>query len=140
MIEVAPDTLFIGALVLIGIFVVISVLGYLRNWQWTGLPYYQGPPGQNDIERRAVTLWAWMTLLVMPITVAIVAGFFAYRQNENTLRQNQNALRVQSQRARDEAFQSYLDQMSALILDHGLINAEKNSPVRDLARSRTLRL
>jgi len=140
MIEVVPDTLFIGALVLIGIFVVISVLGYLRNWQWTGLPYYQGPPGQNDIERRAVTLWAWMTLLVMPITVAIVAGFFAYRQNENTLRQNQNALRVQSKRARDEAFQSYLDQMSALILDHGLINAEKNSPVRDLARSRTLRL
>src|SRR5215208_2444694 len=140
MIEVVPDTLFIGALVLIGIFVVISVLGYLCNWQWTGLPYYQGPPGQNDIERRAVTLWAWMTLLVMPITVAIVAGFFAYRQNENTLRQNQNALRVQSKRARDEAFQSYLDQMSALILDHGLINAEKNSPVRDLARSRTLRL
>jgi len=128
MIEVVPDTLFIGALVLIGILVVISVLGYLRNWQWTGLPYYQGPPGQNDIERRAVTLWAWMTLLVMPITVAIVAGFFAYRQNENALRQNQNALRVhskqnqnalrvQSQRARDEAFQSYLDQMSALILD-----------------------
>src|ERR671910_1942400 len=41
------------------------------------------------------------------------------------------------QRAQDEALQAYLDQMSQLMLDRKLLEAEPGDPVHTLAQART---
>src|SRR5215213_8340467 len=139
MIQVAPSKLFMIALTIIGIFVLLAVLGHLFKWPWAGVSYFKPP---DEPERRGVTLWGWLTLLVMPLTVVVIAGYLAFLQQENAAEaqraQQASALRVQTEQAKDEALQSYLDQMSVLILDHKLSTSKKDDAVRDVARSRTL--
>jgi H+/Cl- antiporter ClcA len=51
---------------------VIAFFDYRRNWQWTGLPKY----GDDDVERRYVTLWAWISVLLVPLTLAAAGVFY----------------------------------------------------------------
>lgn len=88
-----------------------------RLLRWTGLS--------------GKTLWDWLGLLVVPLAIAAIGFYFSAQQD---VRQQI----VESQRAQDAALQSYLDQMSTLLLDEGLRNTAEESEVRALAHARTL--
>lgn len=57
---------------------VIAFFGYRRNWQWTGLPKY----GDDDVQRRYVTLWAWISVLLVPLTLAAAGSYLPERSTE----------------------------------------------------------
>ena len=64
----------------------------------------------------------------------MVIGFlFTARQDQRAEAERELA----EQRAQDEALQAYLDQMSQLILDRKLLEAEPGDPVHTLAQART---
>jgi len=80
------------------------------------------------------TLWDWLQLLsvlAIPVVLALATLWF-------TARQNDQLRAAEYERAQAEALQAYLDQMSQLMLDKNLLNAEEDSAVRTLARARTI--
>ena len=97
-------------------------------WGWTGF-------GKK-------TLWDWLQLLVVPAMLAIV-GFLLAAAQEN-IQQQAEGQRAQAQqdaeeqRSQDTALQSYIDQMSQLLIDEGLRDSEPGDEVRTSARARTL--
>jgi hypothetical protein len=93
------------------------ICGYLFGWKWTGLPKQ--------------TLWDWLQLLIIPAVLAGVGLWFNRQQREQELQ-------TADGRAQDEALQTYLDQMSGLLLEKDLRASEEDSEVRTLARARTL--
>ena len=76
------------------------------------------------------TLWDWMELLIVP---AVLAGgaFYLNRSERNTDRE------IATDRQREAALQTYLDQMADLLLKENLRIAE-NEEVQNVARARTL--
>jgi uncharacterized protein YjbI with pentapeptide repeats len=90
---------------------------------------------------RGSTLRDWL-----PISIALLIPLFIfYGTTQITQEQaNSEAKRAQAeralaeQRAQDEALQSYLNQMSGLLLERDLRTSEEDSEVRTLARARTL--
>jgi Pentapeptide repeats (8 copies) len=113
---------------------------------------------------RGKTAWDWMDLLIVPLALVVIGLLFSMLQDtrqqdlENQRArqaqkiENQRAKEAQKienqrakaerelaeQRAQDEAVQAYLDQISSLLLERNLLEAEEDSEVRDLARARTL--
>jgi hypothetical protein len=91
------------------------------------------------------TVWDWLHLLsalAIPVVLAIVGLWFTTQQDQRQQRtENQRAKAEQElakDRARDEALQSYLDQMGTLLLDRNLRATDEESNVRNVARARTL--
>jgi uncharacterized protein YjbI with pentapeptide repeats len=101
-----------------------------KLWEWTDF-------GEKK-------LWDWLQLLsalAIPIVLA-VAGFWFTAQQEahQQVIEERRAIAerdLEEQRAQDTALQSYLDQMSALMLEENLRNSEVGSEARTLARART---
>ena len=117
---------------------VVVLLGYLLRWQWTGLPKYDDSP----VENRSVTLWAWISVLLVPLTLAVAGVLFTGSQQRSATsiqqQQRDNDLAVQERRAQDEGLREYIDKMGSLLLDEDLnlkVYWEKES---DVARARTL--
>jgi len=104
---------------------IIIVLGYVREWDWTGLV--------KDKAYTKRTLWAWLQLLIIPAVLAGVGLWFNRQQREQELQ-------TADRRAQDEALQAYLDQIGQLLLDKdpSLRQAKEDDEVRTLARARTL--
>jgi uncharacterized protein YjbI with pentapeptide repeats len=92
----------------------------------------------------AITLWDWLELLIVPAVIAAGGLWFnnqqQKRQQEDNRRQQERGLAIENQRARDEALEAYLDQMSQLLLDKDkpLRQSQEGDDVRNLARARTL--
>ena len=87
-----------------------------RFWRWTGF-------GDE-------TVFEWLKLLVAAL---IPLAIFWFTHQQTTQQQD-----IENQRAEDEALQAYLDEMSHLILEKNLSDSEEGSPVRVLARARTV--
>jgi hypothetical protein len=121
------------------IIVVVVVLGILTL---IGLPF-------------GITLWDWLKVLAVPITLGAAVPLLNWLQKEHELavgqrqhdtelevqqRQHDTELEVQEQHAQDRALQAYLDQMSELLLDKDrpLRSAEKNAEEQIVAQARTL--
>src|SRR5215211_6372570 len=102
---------------------------------------------------RGKTIWDFLQLLIVPLMLAAIGFWFTAQQDarqqqiedqraqqapkiENQRAEAERELAVQ--RAQDEALQSYLNQMSGLLLERDLRASEKGSEVRTLARARTL--
>src|ERR687897_856115 len=101
------------------------------------------------------TLWDWLHLLsalAIPVVLAAAGLWFTaqqdQRQQEIEGQRAQEAQKIEDQRAKaerelavqraqDEALQAYLSQMSSLLLDKDLRDADKDSEVSTLARART---
>src|SRR5215216_884593 len=98
------------------------------------------------------TIWDWMGLLIVPVVLSLITVVFAWRQDirqdqiENKRAQEAQKIEGQraeaerelaEQRAQDEALQAYLDQMSQLMLERKLLEAEPGDPVHTLAQART---
>jgi uncharacterized protein YjbI with pentapeptide repeats len=88
------------------------------------------------------SLWQLLELLVIPLALTAISLWFTQeqeaRQRHQQIQDAKQAREIEEQRAQDAALQAYLDQMSSLLLEKNLRNAEDNSEVRTLARARTL--
>jgi uncharacterized protein YjbI with pentapeptide repeats len=121
--------LFIGiAVALTTLFVLLAIGG--ASLGWTGF-------GDK-------TFWDWLQLLsalAIPVVLAAAGLWFTAQQDQRQQRtetQRAEAEReLAEQRAQDEALQAYLNQMSQLILDRKLLEAEQDDPVYTLAQART---
>jgi uncharacterized protein YjbI with pentapeptide repeats len=98
------------------------------------------------------TVWDWLQLLVVPLMLALITVVFTWQQDarqqdfekqrvdveqkiEN--RRAEAERELAEQRAQDEALQAYLNQMSQLMLERKLLEAEEGDPVHTLAQART---
>jgi len=118
-------TVAITVVVVVALVVAIIVLGYVREWKWTGMVKDKAYPWR--------TLWDWLGLLIVPVVLA--AGGLLF-----TLSQNRATQAATERRAQDEALQSYLDQMSQLLTDKArpLGCAQPGDNLSAVARARTL--
>src|SRR5260370_17349678 len=125
-------SVLIALLAVVIVLIVLSVLGYIFNWNWTGLGPYMSPPHPKDSDfQRGKTLWDWLQLLIIPVALAIIAIFFnrAERKNEQ---------RIASDNQQEGALQEYIKEMSGLLLERNLRTSDKDAEVRIIARVRTL--
>lgn len=90
----------------------------------------------------AKTLWDWLQLLIVPaILVAVTFAWSASQERSDNSREDRRiaADRVAAEEARrDATLQSYLDQMSGLMLDRNLLSARADDAVRAVAHTVTL--
>ena len=87
-----------------------------------------------------MTLRNWLPIAgALLVSLVIALGIWGITwQLEKLENQRAEAEReLAEQRAQDEALQAYLDQMSQLILDRKLLEAEPGDPVHTLAQART---
>lgn len=121
------------ALLAVGIglaIVIIAVCGYIFGWEWTGLA------------KR--TFWDWLSLLIVPIVLAMGGYFFTRSENRRTREDadEQRSLdrKLADERRQDEMLQAYLDGMSQLLTDkeRPLHRAELGDYLSTVARARTV--
>ena len=132
--EQSPLGQAIVALIVVAVLtiVVLIVLGYIYQWEWVGVgEAYRPRPFDNegtpkDI-RREKTLWDWMQLLIIPVAVAI--GTFVLNQMSQRREQG-----LEQQRSQDAALQSYLDQMSQLLIEKEGTQLRQLEPDTDVRR------
>ena len=80
---------------------------------------------------RGKTLWDWLQLLIVP--AILIAVTFAWSATQTRSDNNR-----EERRGQDATLQTYLDQMSDLMLNKQLRTAKAGSPVRAVARTVTL--
>src|SRR5258708_5587246 len=128
-------------LVVVIVLVVLSVLGYIFNWNWTGLGSYI-PPTKAGNFQRGKTLWDWLQLLIIPAVLAVGGYLFNYTTSRNeqkaSVLHNQTEREIASDNQREAALQAYIDNMSELLLHEKLRESGPNDEVRKIARVRTL--
>jgi uncharacterized protein YjbI with pentapeptide repeats len=123
-------------LVLVLLFILIRI-GY--RYEWTGFGGTSRPKDDKREIKPPKTLWDWMQLLFVPAMLAILAAGLAWWQtsSERAMQAREEA-RQEAIRAEEAAVQSYLDQMTALLLDLDLRTSQKDSEVRTIAQARTM--
>src|SRR5215203_1780665 len=88
-----------------------------------------------------MTLRNWLPIvsaLLVPVVIAALGIWTITWQLEKLENQRAEVEReLAEQRAQDEALQAYLDQMSQLMLERKLLEAEPGDPVHTLAQART---
>jgi uncharacterized protein YjbI with pentapeptide repeats len=94
-----------------------------RFREWLGL----GGTG----EKTGLDLLQAVAAISIPIVVVVMGAIFTRAQSESQQK-------AEEQRAQGTALQSYLDQMSELLIDGDLRNSNQDDEVRTLARARTL--
>ena len=91
---------------------------------------------------RGMTVRDWLQLLIVPVALVIIGFIFTLQQDARQQRiENQRAeaeRELAALRTEQDTLQAYLDQMTTLLLDRNLREADENSDVRMLARGRTL--
>jgi uncharacterized protein YjbI with pentapeptide repeats len=130
-------------IVLLIMVIVLSVIGYIFNWDWVGLgPYISSPHPNGSNFQRGKTLWDWLQLLIIPAVLA-VGGFIinltiSRGEREAAEKRAETEREIASDNQREAALQAYLDSMSELLLHENLRNSGAVDKVRDIARVRTL--
>jgi uncharacterized protein YjbI with pentapeptide repeats len=125
----------LGLLVLI----VLIVLGYIFNWNWTGLGAVNSEPKQH-----MKTLWDWLQLLIIPAVLAVGGYLFNFtvsrNEQESTRLRDQTEREIAQDNQREAALKEYIDKISELILDkdNPLRKSKIEDEVRKIARVRTL--
>ncbi|BAZ71293.1 pentapeptide repeat protein (plasmid) [Fischerella sp. NIES-4106] len=151
--------LFLGILLTtgaFGIFPVITNKSKTLKWaDWTG--FGEDTTTEASIEKNnkgqivkqtdtiktqsGKTLWDVLNLagtLAIPVLLAILGIWFQRREQKRSEEQAKVEKDIANENLRDDALQTYIDRMSELLLDQELIQSEDDSPVRDVARTRTL--
>jgi hypothetical protein len=133
----------ISLLAVVIVLIILSVLGYIFNWDWTGLGSYVSPPHSNESDfQRSKTLWDWLQLLIIP-AVLVVAGYIinltiSRSEQEATKQRDTTEHEIALDNKREEALQAYIDKMSELLLHEKLRNSAEEDELRKIARVRTL--
>ncbi len=146
-------TVLITFLAVVVVLIILSILGYIYNWDWTGLGPYVSPPHSKDSDfQRSKTMWDWLQLLIIPAVLA-VAGYLinltiSRNEQEATKQHAQSEREAAEKRAeteriiaqdnqREAALQEYIDKMSELFLHEGLLLADSKKAVQDIAQVQT---
>jgi uncharacterized protein YjbI with pentapeptide repeats len=129
---------------LIGVTVALAAaftaLAYRRGWRWTGLPADPGDGTPSRSPRQAKTLWDWLQLLIVPLVLSLAALLLNTAQADRDRAASED-------RARADTLSAYLQQMSDLVIRHGLRSGQglrsaagkrADSDARLLARTLTL--
>src|SRR5215208_4936263 len=128
-----------------------SAVGYdgARNVRDEELPVERKEPNRKQGEETKQSRWGfrgmtardWLQLLIVPLALVVIGFLFSVQQDARQQRiEDQRAeaeRKLAEQRAQDEALQAYLDQMSQLMLERKLLEAEQGDPVHTLAQART---
>jgi hypothetical protein len=111
-----------------------------RDWTGVGARRWEKPDGWEV--QPGKTLWDWLQLLIVP---AILVGVtFAWSASQTRSDNRREDRRIAADRAaaeeahQDATLQSYLDQMSGLMLREKLLTSTETSPVRAVAHTVTL--
>ena len=118
-----------AAVVLLTVVVALTRIGY--RYEWTGFGEDVRPKTDAQDVRHAKTLWDWLSLLIIPLVLAVGGLLFSFAQDA---RQQE----TEEQRAQDAALQAYLGEIGELLLDKKLQPANLDNEARTLARARTL--
>jgi len=118
-----------AAVVLLTVVVALARIGY--RYEWTGFGEDVRPTTDAQDVRHAKTLWDWLSLLIIPLVLAVGGLAFSFAQDA---RQQE----TEEQRAQDAALQAYLDEIGQLLLDKKLQPENLDDEARTLARARTL--
>jgi hypothetical protein len=124
------------SLVIIVAAVAFVVVAYRQRWRWAGFAA-EPEPGHK-------TVWDWLQLLIVPaILVGVTFAWSASQTRSDNKREDRRiaADRVAAEEVRqDTTLQSYLNQISDLMLHEGLLQPETTSrghSVRAVARTAT---
>ncbi|HEU5383322.1 MAG TPA: pentapeptide repeat-containing protein [Ktedonobacteraceae bacterium] len=109
-----------GIIILLVLFIVSFIGGYWFKWEWTGF--------------RVKTEWDWLNLLgVLAIPVVVGLGATWYTAQQGTVSDREN-----KDNQREAALQTYIEKMSALLLNNGLRESQPGTEVRNIAQILTL--
>jgi len=114
----------------------------MRWRDWLGVGERRWKKAPDEEVQPAKTLWDWLQLLIVPAILIGVTFVWSATQTRNDNRREDR--RIAADRAaaeearRDATLQSYLDQMSGLMLDKKLLTSTQLSAVRAVARTVTL--
>lgn len=129
----------LGMMFIVFIFVVVG--GYAFGWQWTGLPEY---PRSREVERRPVTLWAWLSILIVPTSVALGTLVFTYFQHLNDTeieeKRAAEAMAVEEERAQAAALREYFDRMQSMLIEHQLRAKASMDTESEISKAHTVAL
>jgi hypothetical protein len=126
----------VAALVVALIVAALIYAGY--QLPWVGFGDYTGSKDRFD---RAKTLWDWMDLLLVPFLLALGAWLLnrsaRSRERQAEERRIEEQQKVEEDRSREAALQTYLYRMTELIRDR-LRESEPMDTKRSIARARTM--
>ena len=141
-------SILVVAIILV-VVIVLIIRGY--RFDWTGF---------NGNNKSGKTLWDWMQLLFIPLVLAIAGFWFNHRERKAAELRAENERKaaelrsegereIEQQRAKTErdiaednqreaALQSYINEMSEILLEKKLRESTVTDEVRIIARVRTL--
>ncbi|WP_199338584.1 pentapeptide repeat-containing protein [Nostoc sp. FACHB-133] len=151
---------FLGCLFTAGTFVIFPVITNKTDtfkWaDWTGFGKDTTEEESTEIasdkktiikftntikHQSAKTLWDVLGLtgtLAIPVLIVLLSYQFQRRDKKRADNQAQVEKYIANENLRDETLQAYIDRMSELLIDKKLTESNSNSPVRNVARIRTL--
>ena len=99
--------------------------------EWLGVGERRWKKAPDEEVQPAKTLWDWLQLLIVPaILVGVTFAWSATQTRSDNKREDR--------RSQDATLQSYLNQMSALMLHEKLLSSKPGDAVRAVARTVTL--
>src|SRR5213592_4542882 len=106
----------------------------MRWREWLGVGERRWKKAPDEEVQPAKTLWDWLQLLIVPaILVGVTFAWSASQTRSDSRREDRRiaADRAAAEEARQDAtLQSYLDQMSGLMLDRNLLSSKPGDAVR----------
>ncbi len=125
-------------------FIVFIIVAYKLNLEWVG--FNGGYPKEiaknvpvktdfgkklGDLEKpQKKTLWDWLQLLIIPVSLSVGAAWFNARQNHD--------LEIAIDNQQETELQGYFDRMTDLLLNHRLRTSKAGYEVQNIARARTV--
>src|SRR5215203_4537748 len=123
------------------------MVGYdgARNVRDEERSVWQTKPNRKQSEETKQSRWGFrgmtvrnrLELLIVPMVLVGIGLLFEMQQADRQQATEMHQQRLAEQRAQDEALQAYLNQMSQLMLERKLLEAEQGDPVYTLAQART---
>ena len=131
----------------------ITLIVYQPNWTGFGADSTTNTERDSsnhlkktiEIEQSGKTLWDWMSVLGVPLSLAILGFWFQNREQKRTEQEAKLERELVTANQREEVLQSYFDRISTLLIDKQLIalvakneNRELIEAAVDVIRARTL--
>jgi uncharacterized protein YjbI with pentapeptide repeats len=114
--------------------------GYTQNWGWTGFSGYPGMPasGMNNTlpiaAQRERTLWDWLELIVVPLSLVVVAALLRDREIHREAREKDLERQARRERYREDALQMYFRNLATLILKFNLVPTNNKPPTSSVVK------
>ena len=134
-------------LVVVIALIILSSLGYIFNWEWTGLDATDFTSTPQNITRTIAyqpgkTLWDWLQLLIIPAVLAVagyVINLTISRGEQSATEQRAKTEReIAQDNQRETTLKEYIDKMGELFLHEDLLRADPKPEVRKIAQIQTL--